>query len=230
VGTVIEAWATYKSWDFRQAYVSYYASIYDLSDSDRATLLRSQLEASRASHEFHVAVQMTTDKWNDLERKNSPWRVTLLDASGGELGPASIQTVKLPELYESQFFPSRTEFTRTYEISFALTSSAGSLFLARQAVVSSCVCQPCRPDRASLGLEVAPAVGKAGFRRVAWMARGRRDLPVSFAGRLIEVSEVVLGLAFVEVGLAGKEVTLDGTEGTADTAASTLAGLRCAVV
>ena len=41
VGTVIEAWATYKSWDFRQAYVSYYASIYDLSDSDRATLLRS---------------------------------------------------------------------------------------------------------------------------------------------------------------------------------------------
>ena len=128
VGTVIEAWATYKSWDFRQAYVSYYASIYDLSDSDRATLLRSQLEASRASHEFHVAVQMTTDKWNDLDRKNSPWRVTLLDASGGELGPTSIQAVKLPELYESQFFPSRTEFTRTYEISFALTGSGGQPF------------------------------------------------------------------------------------------------------
>jgi hypothetical protein len=128
VGTVIEAWATYKSWDFRQAYVSYYASIYDLSDSDRATLLRSQLEASRASHEFHVAVQMTTDKWNDLDRKNSPWRVTLLDASGGELGPTSIQAVKLPELYESQFYPSRTEFTRTYEISFARTGSGGQLF------------------------------------------------------------------------------------------------------
>ena len=128
VGTVIEAWATYKSWDFRQAYVSYYASVYDLSDSDRATLLRSQLEASRASHEFHVAVQMTTDKWNDLERKNSPWRVTLLDASGGELGPTSIQTVKLPELYESQFYPSRTEFTRTYEISFARTGSGGQPF------------------------------------------------------------------------------------------------------
>jgi hypothetical protein len=128
VGTVIEAWATYKSWDFRQAYVSYYASVYDLSDSDRATLLRSQLDASRASHEFHVAVQMTTDKWNDLERKNSPWRVTLLDASGGELGPTSIQTVKLPELYESQFYPSRTEFTRTYEISFARTGSGGQPF------------------------------------------------------------------------------------------------------
>jgi hypothetical protein len=128
VGTVIEAWATYKSWDFRQAYVSYYASIYDLSDSDRATLMRSQLDASRASHEFHVAVQTTTDKWNDLERKNSPWRVTLLDASGGELGPTSIQVVKLPELYESKFYPSRTEFTRTYEISFARTSNSGQPF------------------------------------------------------------------------------------------------------
>jgi hypothetical protein len=125
VGTVIEAWATYKSWDFRQAYVSYYASVYDLSDSDRATLLRSQLEASRAGHEFHVAVQMTTDKWNDLDRKNSAWRVTLLDATGDELSPTSIQAVKLPELYEGQFFPSRTEFTRSYEIRFARTGGGG---------------------------------------------------------------------------------------------------------
>ena len=125
VGTVIEAWATYKSWDFRQAYVANYASLYDLSDTDRATLLRAQLDASRASHEFHVAVQTTTEKWNDLERKNSPWRVTLLDATGAELGPTSIQVVKLPELYESQFFPSRTEFTRTYEIGFARTGGGG---------------------------------------------------------------------------------------------------------
>ena len=126
VGTVIEAWATYKSWDFRQAYVAYYASIYE--DSDRSALLRSQLEASRASCEFHVAVQATTDKWNDLERKNTTWRVTLLDATGAELGPTSIQAVKLPELYESQFFPSRTEFTRSYEISFACPSNGGQPF------------------------------------------------------------------------------------------------------
>jgi hypothetical protein len=119
VGTVIEAWATSKSWDFRQAYVAYYASVYDLSDSDRATLLHAQSDAARASYEFHVAVQTTTDRWNDLDRKNSPWRVTLLDGTGAEMGPTSIQVVKLPEIYESQFFPSRTEFTRTYEIDFA---------------------------------------------------------------------------------------------------------------
>ncbi len=128
VGTIIEGWATHESWGFRQAYVSQYASIYDLSDSDRATLMRSQLDASRASYEFHVAAQTTTDRWNDLERKNSPWRVTLLDATGAELGPTSIQVVKLPEIYESRFFPGRTEFTRTYQISFARPSSGGQPF------------------------------------------------------------------------------------------------------
>jgi len=119
VGTVIEAWATYKSWDFRQAYVAKYADVYDLPDHDRAALLNAQLEVSRSTLEFHVAVQTTTDRWNDLERKSSPWRVTLLDGTGLELGPTSIRVLKLPEIYESHFFPERTEFTRTYEISFA---------------------------------------------------------------------------------------------------------------
>ncbi|HEX7597822.1 MAG TPA: hypothetical protein VF518_06380 [Polyangia bacterium] len=126
VGTIIEAWATYKSWDFRQAYVANYTSIYDLSDSDRETLKRAQLEASRAGFDFHVSIQMTSDKWNDLDRKSSPWRVTLLDGTGAELGPSSIRAVKLPELYESQFFPNRTEFSRTYQISFVRASSGGA--------------------------------------------------------------------------------------------------------
>jgi hypothetical protein len=33
--------------------------------------------------------------------------------------------MKFPELYESQFFPNRTEFTRTYEIVFARPGNGG---------------------------------------------------------------------------------------------------------
>ena len=44
----LEAWATFKSWDFRQAYIERYASIYGLSETDRATLRQAQLEAVRA--------------------------------------------------------------------------------------------------------------------------------------------------------------------------------------
>lgn len=129
VGTVLEAWATYKSWDFRQAYIAKYAAVYDLPDHDRAELLQGQLETSRNSFEFHVTAQATNDRWNDLERKNTPWRVTLLDEAGTELSPTSIRAVKLPDLYESQFFPDRTEFTRSYEISFT-QPTGGQAFAA----------------------------------------------------------------------------------------------------
>jgi hypothetical protein len=122
VGTVIEAWGTYKSWDFRQAYIAKYSEVYDLPDHDVSELLQEQLEASRNSFDFHIAAQTTNDRWNDLERKNSPWRVTLLDDDGTELSPSAIRVVKLPELYETQFFPDRTEFTRSYEISFTRPS------------------------------------------------------------------------------------------------------------
>ncbi len=119
VGTVIEAWATYKSWDFRQAYVAYYSEVYGVSEADRTALLRSQLEASRASYEFHLIAQSTSDRWNDLDRRSSPWRITLIDGTGAELSPSSITVAKLPDLYESQFFPERTEFSRTYVVTFA---------------------------------------------------------------------------------------------------------------
>jgi hypothetical protein len=118
VGTVIELWGTFKSWDFRQAYIERYAAAYSLSDGDRAALYASQLEASRGVYEIHLAVQTTNYKWNDLEKESSAWRVTLVDGAGAEVTPNTIEVQKLPELVESQFFPNRTEFSRTYLIRF----------------------------------------------------------------------------------------------------------------
>ncbi len=118
-GTVLEASATFKTSDFRQAYVEYYGDAYGLSESDRQTLRQSQLEAASRTFEFHVCAESTNFKWNDLEKKTSPWRVTLVDGTGVEISPDSIETPKLPELYESQFFPMRTAFSRTYVLRFS---------------------------------------------------------------------------------------------------------------
>lgn len=118
VGTVMEVWATFKSWDFRQAYIAKYAKAYDLPEGERETLAKGQQDAARAVYEIHLVAQSTTDKWNDLERRNSPWRITLLDGTGAELSPASIKVEKFPEIYESEFFPSRTPFSKTYTVRF----------------------------------------------------------------------------------------------------------------
>lgn len=120
----LEAWATMKSWDYREAYVEHYASIYNLSETDKAALRAAQLESSRDAYEFHVTAQSTNYKWNDLEKRSSAWRVTLVDGAGHELAPESVRLEKLPEPYEIEFFPAKGPFTRSYAIRFVKPAAA----------------------------------------------------------------------------------------------------------
>jgi len=154
VGTVMEIWATLKSWEFRQAYVAKYAQAYDLPESEREDLAKAQKEAARSVYEIHLVAQSTTEKWNDLERRSSPWRITLLDGTGAELAPASIRVEKLPEIYETEFFPTRTAFSRTYTLRFVRPDGAGESFLG--------------PASGRLILRIASPTGKV---EVAWEAK-----------------------------------------------------------
>jgi hypothetical protein len=114
----LEAWATLKAWDFREAYVEHYAAIYNLSDTDKTALRSAQLESVRDAYEFHVTAQSTNYKWNDLEKRSSAWKVTLVDGAGHELAPESVRLEKLPDPYEIEFFPAKGPFTRSYAIRF----------------------------------------------------------------------------------------------------------------
>jgi len=153
VGTVLEIWATLKSWDFRQAWVAKYSKVYDLVDGDRDSLAKSELEEARAVYEFHLVSQSTNDSWNDLSSKRSPWRLTLLDGTGAELAPTSIKVEKYPDAYESVFFPARTPFSKTYTVRF-VRPEGGEAFVG--------------PRSGGLILRVASPVGKV---EVIWEAR-----------------------------------------------------------
>jgi hypothetical protein len=124
----LEAWATFKSWDFRQAYIERYASIYGLSQTDRATLRQAQLEGSRNTYEFLVTALSTEYRWNDLERASSAWRITLIDALGHELPPTEVKVEKFPDAFEREFFPAKNQFnrafTKTYAIRFSVAEAA----------------------------------------------------------------------------------------------------------
>ena len=120
VDKALDVWATFKSWDFREAYIEKYASIYSLSDTKRIELRQAQHEANRQAFEFHVAAQSANWDWNDLEKASSPWRVTLLDALGHELPSERVRIEKLPDAYEREFFPAKTPFTKTYSVRFIM--------------------------------------------------------------------------------------------------------------
>ena len=116
----LDVWATFKSWDFREAYIEKYAAIYSLSDAKRIELRQAQHEANSQAFEFHVTAQSANWDWNDLEKASSPWRVTLLDALGHELPSERVRIEKLPDAYEREFFPAKTPFTKTYSVRFIM--------------------------------------------------------------------------------------------------------------
>src|SRR5579863_2356315 len=97
VDKALEVWATFKSWDFREAFIEKYASIYSLPDAKRSELRQGQREEYHTAYEFHLIAQSTSWDWNDLEKQNSPWRLTLVDALGHELPSEPVRIEKLPD-------------------------------------------------------------------------------------------------------------------------------------
>jgi len=120
VDKAIEVWATFESWDFREAYIERYASVYSLSDADRTTLRQAQRDAYHQAYEFHVIAQSADYTWNDLDKSSSAWRVTLVDALGHEIPSDRIHVEKLPDAYERDFFPDKTPFSKSYRIRFTM--------------------------------------------------------------------------------------------------------------
>ena len=131
----LEVWATFKSWDFREAFIERYASIYELPAADRTKLREAQRLAFEEAFEFHVTAQSSVFKWNDLEKTSSPWQIRLVDALGNELQPERVKVEKLPDAYEIEFFPSRTPFTKTYSIRFAAPKGSEFAGLKSGAIV-----------------------------------------------------------------------------------------------
>lgn len=118
IDQVLEVWATYKSRDYREAFVAHYAEAYSLHDEDRERLRRHEREEAGTWYEFLVTAQSANYRWNDLEKKNSPWRVTLVDGLGKEMAPEQFKVEKLPDMFEQEFFPAKTPFTKTYVARF----------------------------------------------------------------------------------------------------------------
>jgi hypothetical protein len=137
VEKALEVWVTFKSWDFREAFIERYSYIYSLSGADRATLRNAQREALHHAYEFHMTAQSANYKWNDLEKSSSPWRVTLLDALGHELAPeaGTVRVEKLPDAYEREFFPAKNPFTKTYSVRFVPPANSDFVGLSSGSIV-----------------------------------------------------------------------------------------------
>lgn len=123
--SALEIWATFKSCDFREAFVARYAERYALEDAERERLRTSQREAAARGYEFLITAQSANFRWNDLDRRTSPWRLSLVDGLGREIAPDVVKLERLPDLFEQEFYPAKTPFTKTYLVRFDRADTDG---------------------------------------------------------------------------------------------------------
>jgi len=122
--TTLDVAATLKSHDFRWAYAVRYAAQFQLSTADQDKLLKQQLAELESAYEFVVSAAATRFEWIDFHKKDSVWRVRLLDDRGNELAPMEIRRLKTPVAELEAFFPPSTRsqpmasFYTTYLIRF----------------------------------------------------------------------------------------------------------------
>ena len=110
--------ATFESWDFRWAHVVRYAQDYRLTIPQRQALLRERLEDTEAHHEFFLALYGEEDRQNDLTRSDSAWIVRLIDSTGAEVSPESIESVSKTGVLERRFYPYSNVWRRAFRVRF----------------------------------------------------------------------------------------------------------------
>lgn len=119
LSNVIDVEATYKSPEWRAAFVERQTRALDLTPDARAALEAEQKRAAAEAHEFQVSLTAFDDTDRDLHQRKSPWSVALIDRHGRAIEPLSIKRERRNEEVVQALFPHIGEFDSVYVIRFA---------------------------------------------------------------------------------------------------------------
>jgi len=117
--------STFRSWQFRQAYVARYADDYGLDGAGREALLAEQRLEYEASNEFLVAATATKPAWADFSREDSPWVISLVNDGGVHVGPASLEKISKPSPLLQAYYPSINVYRTTFLVRFPKAAAEG---------------------------------------------------------------------------------------------------------
>lgn len=154
--------ATYRSWEYRQAYISRYAHDFQLSHSERQALEQAQRSELEEAHVFLVAATASRDAWADLAAADTPWKIRLINDLGDAVtplpntnDPPGIERIEDVTPEQHAYYPYINVFRQVFVIRFPRTLPDGRDLL--------------RPGVRSLTLEFAGALGRAELR---WVSSG----------------------------------------------------------
>lgn len=124
---VLMAHATRETPRLRSTRTAHLASVYRVSAAEaeqRVPLLVQPLEG----HVFFVSVYTARRAWNDLERADSPWTLSLAGPAG-EARPLSVARVPRTTPAVQELFPYTDQYTVSYRVAFPDSVGNGPLRL-----------------------------------------------------------------------------------------------------
>jgi len=122
----IYATATFKSPEFREAYIIRYADAIKAEESLKRTLLDKETGEHEKSNEFFISVYTSKDEWNDLDKSNSVWKLYLADEKGARLTPVSVKKVDRNDALVKEFFPYLDAWSTAYVVRFPKYTETGT--------------------------------------------------------------------------------------------------------
>ncbi|MCA9665682.1 MAG: hypothetical protein KC503_08840 [Myxococcales bacterium] len=116
--TPLKVHATLFAPEFASAYVSRYSDLFKLPPAKRAKLAEEQRKSWETSFPLVFAAATHDWTWNDFDRKDSVWRVALVNDGGAQVSPQTIKRVRRQTATTKSFFPYVAEFYEVYEVRF----------------------------------------------------------------------------------------------------------------
>lgn len=115
--TNLEVNVTHFSPEMVAAHAAAHAADYRLTRGERQRFVAKRLAEVQERHEFLMAATTADPAWNDFDRKESIWRLTLMDDKGTRVTPLSVTNLTITEVHRVHF-PFVTVFHRLYHVLF----------------------------------------------------------------------------------------------------------------
>lgn len=125
--------ATYETLPFRKAYVERYAVDYEVEDSYKNELFSREKEQEEKYNEFLVAAYTPVEGWNDLDKRDSVWRLYLEDGTGSRVVPVSVTRLDSSDPRVREFFPYLDLWSVGYDVKFPKYSETGAQMPSKDA-------------------------------------------------------------------------------------------------
>lgn len=110
--------ATFKSRQFRDAYIAEYARTYQLNALETKQLEAEQEKAARRFYEFLIATFVPNQKLDDFEKADSVWRMYLTVSAESRIKPVEVRKMKYSDPEIDHFFPYVNPWKSVYLVRF----------------------------------------------------------------------------------------------------------------